>query len=149
MYAKIENNRIVEWPIVNLSQRFPQISFPEVVGINSLPKGIVFIASAVIPAYNTNTHSIRLKEPALVQGSWIQTYEVLPLSNEEIVERNLTLVNSIRENRNRKLIESDWTQVLDAKVDQVAWAAYRQSLRDITSQAGFPTNIVWPTPPIS
>jgi len=45
------------------------------------------------------------------------------------------------------LAESDWTQVADAPVDKAAWATYRQSLRDIPQQAGFPTNVVWPVEP--
>jgi hypothetical protein len=43
---------------------------------------------------------------------------------------------------------SDWTQLPDVSIDtKSAWAAYRQELRDITDQPGFPDNIVWPTPP--
>lgn len=57
------------------------------------------------------------------------------------------LVASVRYTRNRLLYESDWTQVLDAPVDRQAWAAYRQSLRDITLQSGFPFDVTWPTPP--
>jgi hypothetical protein len=53
----------------------------------------------------------------------------------------------VREQRNQKLKDSDWTQVADAPVDQAAWAAYRQALRDITSQAGFPWTIDWPEQP--
>lgn len=53
----------------------------------------------------------------------------------------------IRAERNRLLSESDWTQVIDAPVDQTAWAEYRQALRDITSQEGFPHNVVWPVEP--
>jgi len=54
---------------------------------------------------------------------------------------------SVRDSRNTKLTESDWTQVADAPVDKAAWATYRQALRDITAQAGFPWTIDWPTQP--
>jgi hypothetical protein len=54
---------------------------------------------------------------------------------------------NVRQQRTEKLKDSDWTQVADAPVDQAAWAAYRQALRDITSQAGFPWTIDWPTQP--
>jgi len=53
----------------------------------------------------------------------------------------------VRAERNSKLAASDWTQVADAPVDQSAWAWYRQSLRDITSQVGFPWAIEWPEQP--
>jgi nitrogen fixation protein len=53
----------------------------------------------------------------------------------------------IRTERDAKLTESDWTQVADAPVDQAAWATYRQALRDIPDQAGFPNEVNWPTEP--
>jgi hypothetical protein len=37
---------------------------------------------------------------------------------------------AMRNQRNRLLTESDWTQVADAPVDRDAWATYRQALRD-------------------
>ena len=52
-----------------------------------------------------------------------------------------------RTERDRLLADSDWTQVADAPVDQAAWATYRQALRDVPEQAGFPDNINWPTKP--
>jgi hypothetical protein len=54
---------------------------------------------------------------------------------------------SIRDERNTKLSESDWTQVADAPVDKATWATYRQALRDVTKQTGFPWTIDWPTQP--
>ena len=53
----------------------------------------------------------------------------------------------VRNKRNKLLAECDWTQLPDAPVDQTAWAAYRQALRDITDQEGFPANVTWPVKP--
>jgi hypothetical protein len=53
----------------------------------------------------------------------------------------------VRVQRDTLLTASDWTQVADAPVDQEAWAAYRQALRDIPQQEGFPSNVVWPEKP--
>ena len=52
-----------------------------------------------------------------------------------------------RSHRDALLAASDWTQVADAPVDQAAWATYRQELRDITAQDGFPESIDWPAAP--
>lgn len=50
--------------------------------------------------------------------------------------------------RNDLLAGSDWTQLPDVPLDtKAAWAEYRQALRDITEQPGYPFDIVWPTPP--
>ena len=45
------------------------------------------------------------------------------------------------------LSDCDWTQLADAPVNKEAWATYRQALRDITTQEGFPFNVVFPEQP--
>jgi hypothetical protein len=54
---------------------------------------------------------------------------------------------SVRNSRTQMLKDSDWTQIADSTADKQAWAGYRQALRDITAQAGFPWTIDWPTQP--
>lgn len=52
--------------------------------------------------------------------------------------------------RDKLLYTSDWTQIPNNPLtteQQQAWAVYRQELRDITSQSGYPFNVIWPTPP--
>ena len=56
----------------------------------------------------------------------------------------------VLEKRNVLLYASDWTQIPNNPLtaeQQQAWAVYRQELRDITSQSGYPFNVIWPTPP--
>jgi hypothetical protein len=62
-------------------------------------------------------------------------------------QKDAEQAKAVRTDRNQKLKDSDWTQVADAPVDKAAWAVYRQALRDITAQAGFPWNVTWPTQP--
>ena len=54
---------------------------------------------------------------------------------------------NVRETRNELLKNSDWTQLADSPLNKAAWAAYRQNLRDITKQAGFPYNVNFPVQP--
>ena len=54
---------------------------------------------------------------------------------------------SVRASRGEKLKDCDWTQVADAPVDKAVWATYRQALRDVTAQSGFPWTITWPDAP--
>jgi hypothetical protein len=59
-------------------------------------------------------------------------------------------VNLAIPQRNELLAASDWTQIPNNPLtaeQQQAWAVYRQELRDITIQAGYPFNIIWPTQP--
>ena len=67
---------------------------------------------------------------------------------EELANANDRAAAEIRTKRDAQLTASDWTQVADAPVDQTAWAVYRQALRDIPSQAGFPNEINWPVEPL-
>ena len=54
---------------------------------------------------------------------------------------------SVRTTRDEKLKATDWTQVSDAPVDKTVWATYRQALRDLTKESGFPWDMAWPTEP--
>ena len=57
---------------------------------------------------------------------------------------------AIREERNRLLAESDWTQFTDSPLtseQKAEWATYRQALRDITTQSSVYDDVVWPTKP--
>ena len=67
------------------------------------------------------------------------TVEDIPMTEEEA-----------RAERDKLLAETDWTQVLDAPIDaetREAYRAYRQALRDIPEQEGFPDTITWPELP--
>ena len=54
----------------------------------------------------------------------------------------------VREQRNEKLAATDWTQAADVpQAIKDNYASYRQALRDVPQQAGFPENVQWPTQP--
>lgn len=54
----------------------------------------------------------------------------------------------IKRERAAKLAASDWSQLADTPTTiREPWATYRQRLRDLPKQVGFPHTIDWPTPP--
>ena len=53
---------------------------------------------------------------------------------------------AIRSKRNGLIADTDWMALSDNTMSP-AWASYRQALRDITDQAGFPYAVEWPTKP--
>lgn len=68
-----------------------------------------------------------------------------PFTGEPIANR---LREEALRQRNKLLGSTDWTQMPDvSQTVKDLWAPYRQALRDVPQQAGFPDNIVWPTPP--
>jgi len=64
-----------------------------------------------------------------------------PVSDEEMAQL-------IRQERTLKLRNSDWSQLADVPESiRAAWARYRQALRDVTEQPGFPHQVDWPVFP--
>lgn len=82
-----------------------------------------------------------------IDGKWYTKYSVADMDAEAIAAKDAEQAKSVREQRNAKLKDSDWTQVADAPVDKAAWAIYRQALRDISAQPGFPWDVQWPEMP--
>jgi len=92
-------------------------------------------------------------------GKWYSKYVLGPIftDNEDgtaaqqeaayKAQKDAEQAASVRASRNSKLANCDWTQLADNTADKSGWATYRQSLRDIPSQAGFPWTIAWPTEP--
>jgi len=93
-----------------------------------------------------------------IDGKWYTKYVLGPVftdgettaaeqENAYKAMKDAEQAKSVRANRDAKLAECDWTQVADAPVDKTVWATYRQALRDITAQEGFPWTITWPDAP--
>lgn len=94
-----------------------------------------------------------------INGQWFTKYIAGPVftDTEEATaaeqeaaykaQKDEQQAKSIRTDRNTRLAACDWTQLTDAPVDATAWATYRQALRDITSQSGFPWDVQWPDQP--
>ena len=57
---------------------------------------------------------------------------------------------NVRDDRNKRLADCDLTQLADSPLDadtKLAWALYRETLRMVPQQAGFPWEISWPPEP--
>ena len=132
--------------IAHYREMFPNVSFPA-----SGPSD-AFLAEN--NAYKVNlfkdhdraTQKLVPCEPYIEDG-WAYTVTVADKTAEDIAADLASRSAQVRAQRDRLLASSDWTQVLDAPVDKAAWAAYRQSLRDVPLQAGFPENVTWPKEP--
>lgn len=71
--------------------------------------------------------------------------EIKVIDNDVKNSKNKKFV-VIREQRNEKLAACDW-RVLPDVLNSAAWKTYRQALRDVPAQPGFPDNVVWPDAP--
>ena len=146
MYAQIDSNQFVRW--INLRADYPNTSFPAFIQEADLPDGVVSVEMN-----NPDAAPGRFEvaeqdpEPILENGKWRLAYTIRPMTQQEVDAATNSKAAQVRLERNRLLTETDWTQVADAPVDQQAWAGYRQALRDITAQTGFPFDIEWPVAP--
>lgn len=82
-----------------------------------------------------------------IEGQWFTKYSVADMEQEAKDALDAQQAASQRAYRNTLLSDCDWTQLPDAPVNQQAWANYRQALRDVSQQSGFPWEIEWPQKP--
>lgn len=108
--------------------------------------GVFEIVEMPIPSL---TPSQKLGSPNyVISGTTVQrTYPAVDKTPEEVAASQAQQEQSVRDMRQTKLEESDWTQLPDTPADKALWATYRQELRDVTSQAGFPWDVQWPVAP--
>lgn len=81
-------------------------------------------------------------------GKWYTKYSVADMNAEAIATKDAEQAASVRQTRNEKLKECDWTQLDDfVGGNKLSWATYRQALRDVPKQTGFPWTVDWPVAP--
>ena len=73
--------------------------------------------------------------PELVDGEWVLDWTLVPLNDTEA-----------RALRDSLLAATDWTANSDVTMSD-EMRTYRQALRDVPAQAGFPDDVTWPVKP--
>jgi hypothetical protein len=147
MHIKLTNGIPEKYSIGQLRRDNPQVSFPKTIPDATLAAYDVFPLKLTDRPEVDYTKNVAEGTPVQQDGEWVQVWDVTDASAEEVAHRTEDQANQVRAERNRKLSDSDWTQVADAPVDQAAWAAYRQELRNVPDQDGFPWNVQWPEMP--
>jgi hypothetical protein len=150
MLIKLQDGKPTGYPVLeaNFKQLFPGTSFPAFLtpsDVEPFGFGMYDFTSQPTPGkYQKVVEAPAVKD---AQGIWRQTWAVVDMSAQEKTEEDARKAAEVRAERNGRLTVSDWTQVADAPVDKQAWAAYRQQLRNLPQQSGFPWSVVWPAKP--
>lgn len=94
------------------------------------------------------TKNVTEGTPVQQNGVWTQVWNVTDASSEEIAERIELQAESVREERDKRLAETDFYGLSDVNMSAEI-KTYRQALRDITTHANFPhlNDEDWPTKP--
>jgi len=150
-FARLNNNEVVEYPLSydSVYNRFLKpnnVIYGQLDLAYLLTLGIVKVKTQEYPSVGP-TAVVSGPVPRIINGEWVEIYDIREMTQEEISYNAPAIASQIRAQRKILLQQSDWTQIPDAIADKIAWAEYRQELRDITTQSGFPWNITWPTPP--
>ena len=161
MYIRLSDNK---YPVSESEIRAanPNTSYPQPFPV---PEGHAWVFPIPQPTFDPVLQAARETTPQLTdKGVWEQRWAVVPRFAEytddhgvvhTVAEQESAAIATardaqavvVRATRNQLLTQTDWTQVADAPVDKAAWAAYRQALRDVPVQAGFPWDVIWPEQP--
>lgn len=149
MYALIENEVVQKYPysITDLRRANPGTSFPTNPSAATLAAWNVFDVLQVQRPEENYANNVYEGSPQKINGVWTQVWNTVPATDDETVERTQRQAEQVRAERNQRLAACDWTQLADSTADKTAWATYRQALRDITTQQGFPWEVTWPDQP--
>jgi len=156
LLVKTSNGQVEQFPYTlgDLRRDNPQTSFPKKIGDAILAShGIYHVMPETQPEYDPLVQVLvrdpepHNKETAVDEetgetyktGRWVIGYTVenKPLDQAQTAVRN---------KRDRLLADTDWMALSDNTMTP-DWAAYRQALRDVTAQEGYPYAVIWPTQP--
>ncbi len=127
----------------------PNTSFPQILTEDLLAE---FGADPVLngPQPQPNKYQIAFRDGVQeINGKWFTKYSVVDLDADTIAYVDANQARLVREDRNQRLSACDWTQLADSPVDKALWLTYRQALREVPSQPGFPWEVTWPIMPDS
>ena len=153
MYILANEENILKFPYTfqELCQDNPDTSFIRNMSEEDLREWNVFqIEEQTPPPIDAATESLEQGTPIFVDGKWKQTWIVVEVDSEEIERRYQAQSILIRSRRNSALDGTDYTQMPDypgSESERNFWVSFRQSLRDIPSQPGFPWQVEWPEIP--
>ena len=149
-YIHAENSIVIEYPysVEKLRSDNPDTSFPSVMSEEELSAWSVYpLAEEAVPAFNEATEQLEEKMPTFENGIWASNWIITELSAKEKEKATENKANSIRIERNKRLKDTDITQLQDfpcSATEKLQWIALRQYLRDMPSMNNFPWSVTWP-----
>ena len=137
------------YTLTNLRRDNPNTSFTVTISDETAKEfGAYPVQTTPQPNYD---YTVNLDRTATKQGDqWVEEWVSTPATPEEIAERTDNQAAAVRTERNQKLANCDWTQLPDSPLDadgKLAWGLYRETLRMIPQQSGFPWSVQWPPEP--
>lgn len=145
MFVKVTNGQPSKYPytLADLCRENSQTSFPKEIPFDTLAEyDVYFVQDTLAPNIDYKTHRHQQKVE-YINNVWMQVWQIVELPIEEASK-------NVRAHRDRLLVETDWLGMRAYESNQnmpMEWVTYRQALRDITTQTGFPYSVEWPNKP--
>jgi len=143
MLIRVNEDGTIIYPVEGKDiQKYVELEGLEIEDFTDLDLSTIRIYPVDIqnPVGTETQSAVQHTEPTLVDGNWVLGFDLVYHSNEELIQ-------SASIKRWRLLSETDWMACSDVTMSD-NWKTYRQALRDITEQDGYPQIINWPTKPI-
>lgn len=150
MYVKVIGDTIVKFPyhIADLHAENPNTSFPATISDASMLQWNAHKIH-ILPRPKFDERTQRIEEqtwPRFEDGQWVLGWDIVEKTEEEVTAYDNHIIEFVKNERTRRLTATDWMALSD-NIITLEWKEYRQALRDITKQRGYPHTIEWPTPP--
>lgn len=153
-HLKVTNGNVDTYPysVGQLRRDNPQTSFPKRIPDDMLAEwGVYPVEYKPQPEYNDRTQRLEQNaQPVMEDGKWFIGWAVVDKTAEEVQQYDDSAAQSVRSQRDSLLASTDWIVIKSYERGEnipAEWELYRQSLRDITAQEGFPYSVEWPTNP--
>lgn len=152
MFALIESGAVAKYPVSlsDVRKKYPNTSFPQLGSCDLTAFGVYPVTAVASPSYDSEAEVVSEGTPVLTDGNWTQVWTKSNLSDEVKAANATAKADAARNNRDMLLTNTDWRVSLATETGTTLsdeWKTYRQALRDVPAQSGFPTNITWPTKP--
>jgi hypothetical protein len=144
LVAKIDNPMPIDY-----REAFPNTSFPSSGPSDSFLSENGWAKVNVFKPHDFRTQKLVPTTP-YYEEPWVHTVAVENKTQDELNAETNGKAEEVREQRNKLLASSDWTQLSDSPLNSLQkadWLEYRNELRNIPEQQGFPWEVVWPTQP--
>jgi hypothetical protein len=149
MYAQInQQNEVVAFP-----RTLQQLVEAAVIGSETATASDLAVAGVVEvqPCTTMAPDDEYLKDRKPVRqpdGTWQEQWVRLETTDEYKTAATAQKTQQVLADRQAYLNYSDWTQMPDvALANKTEWATYRQALRDVPAQPGYPWSVAWPQRP--
>ena len=166
MYAKINGGTVEKFPYTfgDLRKDHPNVSFPKNITASVMQTyGVVGVLEGPKPTPTAYQTVQRNPLPTKTDNYWMINYTAVDMFADTTDEDGVTTTkaeheaayqatldakagDAVRAQRDKLIAETDFHALIDVTMSP-EMAEYRQALRDITAQEGFPHSITWPTKP--